>query len=69
MTRGEKRKFKDSKPAVTAKKLKKPSSAKEKADDKAKKAGERKVNKGGSVSPMREVKHTVWAEAHVGVDK
>jgi len=43
--------------------------AKAKADYKAKKAGERKVKKAVSVAPVGEVKHTVWAEAHKGVEQ
>jgi len=58
-TWGEKRKFEDSKPTVTAKCVKKQSMAKEKADYQRKKAGERRVKKEGSVAPAREVKHRV----------
>jgi len=68
-TRGEKRKFEDSKPTVTAKGVKRQYTAKEKADDQKKKAGERKVKKEGSVAPTGEVRHTVWSEAHQGVDQ
>ena len=58
-TRGEKRKFEDSKPTVTAKHVKKQYRAKEKADHQKKKAGERKVKKEGSVAATGEVRHTV----------
>jgi len=68
-TRGEKRKFKDSKPMATAKRVKRQYSAKETADYKAKKAGERMMNKQGLMAPVGEVKCTVWAEAHKGVDQ
>jgi len=47
-TRGDKRKFEDSKPTVAAKRVKKQYTAKEKADYQKKKAGERKVKKEGS---------------------
>jgi len=57
VTRGEKRKFEDSKPTATATRVKKPYSAKEKADYKLKKAGERKVKQEGSVVPNREDKN------------
>ena len=67
-TRGEKRKFEDLKPTVTAKYVKRQYTAKEKGDYQKKKAGERKVKKEGSVAPAAEVKHKVWAEAHQGVD-
>ncbi len=67
--RGEKRKFEDSKPQVAAKKAKKQYSAKEKAAYKAKKATEKKGKEKGSVAPKGEVKHTVWATAHEGVDQ
>jgi len=68
-TRGEKRKFEDSKPTVAAKRVKKQYTAKEMADYQKKKAGERKVKKEGSVAPTGEVRHTVWSEAHQGVDQ
>jgi len=68
-TRGEKRKFEDSKPTVTAKPVKSQYTAKEKADYQKKKAGETKVKGEGSVAPAGEVKHKVWAEAHQGVDQ
>jgi len=68
-TRGEKRKFEDSKPTVTAKRVKRQYTAKEKADYQKRKAGERKGKKEGSVAPAEEVKHKVWAEAHQGVDQ
>ena len=38
-------------------------------DYKGKKAGERRVKKEGAVAPAKEVIHTVWAEAHKGVDQ
>jgi len=69
MTRGEKRKFEDSKPTVAAKRVKKQYTATEKAAYQKKKAGERKVKKEGSGAPKREVKHTVWSEADKGVDQ
>jgi len=50
-TRGEKRKFEDSKPMAPAKRVKKQYTAKEKADYQKKKAGERKMKKEGSVAP------------------
>jgi len=68
-TRGEKRKFKDSKPTVAAKRVKKQYTAKEKADYQKKKAGERRVKKEGSVAPTGEVRHMVWSEAHQGVNQ
>jgi len=68
-TRGEKRKFEDSKPTVTAKRVKRQYSAKEKADYQKKRAGERMAKKEGSVATAGEVKHKVWAEAHQGVDQ
>jgi len=68
-TRGEKRKFEDSKPTVPAKREKKQYTAKEKADYPKKKAGERKLKKEGSVAPAGEIKHNEWAEAHQGVDQ
>jgi len=68
-TRGEKRIFEDSKPTVAAKRVKKEYTATEKAAYQKKKAGERKVKKEGSVAPTGEVRHTVWAEAHQGVDQ
>jgi len=46
-TGGKKRKFQDSKPTVTAKRVKRQYTAKEKADNQKKKAGERKVKKDG----------------------
>jgi len=68
-TGGEKGQFQDSKATVPAKRVKKQYAAKEKADYQKKKAGERKVKKEGSVAPAGEIKHTVWAEAHQGVDQ
>jgi len=68
-TRGEKRKFEDSKPTVTAKRVKMQYTAKEMADYQKKKAWERKVKKDRSVAPAGEVKHKVWAEVHDGVDQ
>ena len=68
-TRGEKRKFEDWKPTVTANRVKKQYTAKEKADYQKKKAGERKVKKEGSVAPTGEVGYTVWSEGHQGVDQ
>ena len=68
-TRGEKRKFEDSKLRATAKRVKKQYSVKERVDYKAKKAGERRIKKEGSVAPAGEVKHTVWAEDHGSVDQ
>jgi len=41
----------------------------EKAAYQNKKPGERKVKKKGSVALTGEVKHTLWAEAHNGVDQ
>jgi len=67
-TRGEKRKFEDSKPTVTAKHVNRLYTAKEKVDYQKKKAGERKMKKQVSVAPAWEVKHKVWAEAHQAVD-
>ena len=61
--------FVDSKPTLTAKRVKRQYTAKEKADYQKKKAGERKVKKEGSVAAAGEVKHKVWAEAHQGVDQ
>ena len=68
-TQGEKRKFQDSKPTVTAKRVKRQYTANEKVDYQKKKAGERKVKKEGSVAPAGKVRHPVWAEAHQGVDQ
>jgi len=70
-TRGEKRKFADSKLRVAAKRVKKQYTATEKAAYKKKKAGERKVNlkKEWSVAPKGQVRHTVWSQAHQGVDQ
>jgi len=59
-TRGEKRKFDDSKPTVAAKSVKKQYTATEKAAYQKKKAGERKVKKEGSVATKGEVRHTLW---------
>jgi hypothetical protein len=69
--RSEKRKFEDSKLAVTARRVKGTQySAKEKGAYKTKQAEKRKEKKKeGSVAPKGEVKHTVWAEAHEGVDQ
>jgi len=66
-TRGERRKFEDLKPTVTAQRVKRQYTAKEKVDYQKKKAGERKVKKEGSVAMKGEVRHTVWSEAHQGV--
>jgi len=66
---GEKRKFEDSKPTVTAKRVKRQYTAKEKGDYQKRKAGERKVKKEGSVAPAGEVKRKVGAEADQGVDQ
>ena len=68
-TRGEKGKFEESKPTVAANGVKKQYMATEKAAYQKKKAWERKVKKEGSVAPTGEVRHTVWAEAHRGVDQ
>jgi len=68
-TRGEKRKFEDSKPTAAAKRVKKQYTATEKAAYQKKKAGERKVKKDGSVAPTGEVRHTVSLEAYQGVDQ
>jgi len=68
-TRGEKRKFEDSKPTVAAKRVKKQYTTREKAAYKKKKAGERKVKKAGSVASKGEVRHTVWSEAHQRVNQ
>jgi len=43
--------------------------ATEKAAYQKKKAGERKVKKEGSVPLKGEVRHTVWSEAHQGVEQ
>jgi len=67
VTMGDKRKFEDSKLTATARHGKKQYVAKEKADYKAKMAGERKVKKEGSVVPTREVRHRVYAEAYKGL--
>ena len=55
MTRGEKRKFEDSKCTVAAKRIKKQYTAKEKVDYQKKKARERKVRKEGLVAPAGRV--------------
>jgi len=68
-TRVEKRKFKDSKPTIAAKRIKKEYTATEQAPYQKKKAGETKVKQEGSVAPKAEVRHTVWSEAHQGVDQ
>ena len=68
-TRGEKRKFQDSKPRATAKRVKKEYSFKERVHYKVRKAGERRIKKEGSVAQAGEVKQTVWAEAHGSVDQ
>jgi len=68
-TRGEKRKFQDSKPTLPAKRVKRQYTAKEKAGYQKNTAGERKVKAEGSVAPAGEIKHKVWAEAHQGVDQ
>jgi len=67
-TKGEKRKLEDSKPTVTAKRVKKQYTAKEKSDYHKKKAAERRLKKEGLLASAGEVKHTVWADAHKGVD-
>jgi len=67
-TRGEKRKFEDSKPTVGIKRVKKQYTATEKAAYQKKKAGERRVKKEGSVAPKGEVRHTGWSEAHQDID-
>jgi len=54
---------------VAARCVKKQYTAKEKADYQKKKTGERKVKNQGSVAPKGEVRHTVWSEAHQGVDQ
>jgi len=69
MTRGDKRKFEDSKATFAAKREKRQYTAKEKVDYQKKKAGERKVKKDGSVAPEGEVKHRVQADARKGVDQ
>jgi len=68
-TRGEKRRFENLKPTVTAKRVKRQYTTKEKADYQTKMAGERKLKKEGSVAPAGEVRHMVWADAHEGVDQ
>jgi len=68
-TRGEKRRFGDSRQTVPTKRVKKQYTAKEKADYQKKEAGERTVQKEGSVAPAEEGKDKVWAEAHQGVDQ
>ena len=67
--RGKKWKFTVSTTSVTAKCVKKQYTSKAKVDYKGKKAGERRVKKEGAVAPAGEVTHTVWAEAHKGVDQ
>jgi len=69
VTRGERRKSEDSRPPVATKRVKKQYSAKEMGDNKARKAGERKVMKEGSVAAAGDVKLVVWAEAHKGIDQ
>jgi len=49
--------------------VKKQYTAKEKVEYQKKIAWERRVKKEGAVAPAGEVKHTVWAEAHKGVDQ
>jgi len=66
---GEKRTFEDWKPTVLAKRVKKQYRAKEMADNKKKKGGERMVKQEGSVALAGEIKHKVWAEAHQCVDQ
>jgi len=61
--------FLDLKPTVATQHVKKQYTARDKADCKAKKARERKVKKEGWVALPRQVKHTVWEEAHKGVDQ
>ena len=68
-TRGEKRKFEDSKLTVAVKRVKKQWTATEKAAGQKKKAGERRVKKEGLVAPKGEVTHTGWSEAHQDVDQ
>jgi len=68
-TRSEKRKFEDWKPTITTKRVKKQYTATEKAAYQKKKAGERKGKKEGAVAPKGEARHTVWSEAHQGVDQ
>jgi len=68
-TRAENSNCDDSKPAVAAKGVQKQYTAKEKADNQKKQAGDRKVKKEGLVAPAGEVKQSVWAEAHKGVDQ
>jgi len=68
-TRGEKRKFEDSKPTVATKRVKRQYTAMEMAAYQKKKAVERMVKKEGLVAPTREVRHEMWAEAHQGVDQ
>jgi len=68
-TWAEKTKGEDSKPAVPAECVKKEYTAMEKPNYENKKAGKRKVKKEAAVAPAGEVKHTVWAEAHKGVDQ
>jgi len=69
MVPAEKRNFEDSKSTGAAKHVRKQYTATEKTDYQKKKVGEGRVKKEGSVAPAGEVKHTVWAEAHKGVDK
>ena len=69
VTRGEKKKFEDSRPPLAVKRVKKPYLAEEKANYKARKAEERKVKKEGSVAPAGEVRYILWVEAHQGVDQ
>ena len=68
-TRREKRWLEDSKPTVTAKRVKRQYTAKQKADYQKKMAGERKLKKEGSGAPAGEVRYKVWGDAHQGVDQ
>jgi len=54
---------------VAAKLVKRQYTAQEKVAYQKQKAGERKVKKEGSVAPAGEVRHTVWADTHKGVDQ
>ena len=68
--RNEKRKAEDTRSLVPAKKAKVQYMAKEKAEYKKKKAAERKVKKEGSVAAKkREIKWTVWADAHPNIEQ
>jgi len=67
--KGRKRQFVDLKPMTSAKRVKKEYAAKEKANYKAMKAVERKGKKEGWVALKGEVKHTMWDEAHEGLNQ